>query len=79
MHSLETGIIVAIASFFFLTFLVFTMKREVNISNEIKEKIKIEEKEYSANAERKYSPETINNIIDIIVEEEKTNVGEDEK
>lgn len=79
MHSLETGIIVAIASIFFLTFLVFTMKREVNVSNEIKEKIKVEEKEYSANAEKKYSPEIINNIIDIIVEGEKTYVGKDEK
>ncbi len=69
MHSLETGIIVSIASFFFLSFLTFTFLRETNISNEIITKQKEEKKSYTAMEKRDYNPEFIKNVIKIIEEE----------
>lgn len=68
MHSLETGIILAITMFFFYSLLLFTFRREVNISNEISEKTKIEESKYSEGGERTYVPEMINNAILVIDE-----------
>ncbi|MBO6134884.1 MAG: hypothetical protein J6O09_03830 [Lachnospiraceae bacterium] len=69
MHSLETGIIVSIASFFFLSFLTFTFLRETNISNEIITKQKEEKKSYTVMEKRDYNPEFIKNVIKIIEEE----------
>lgn len=68
MHSLETGIILAITMFFFYSLLLFTFRREVNISNEISEKIKVEESKYSVGGERTYMPEIINNGVAVITE-----------
>ena len=79
MHSLETGIIVSIAAFFFFNFLTFTFLRETNISNEIKEKYKVEKSHYEINKERDYNPEFINNIMSIIVEGEKENERDNEE
>lgn len=79
MYSLETGIIVSIAAFFFFSFLSFTFLRETNISNEIKEKVREEKIEYEKGEEKKYNPESLNNVLNIIVEEEKNYVGEDEE
>lgn len=66
MHSLETGVIVSIAAFFFFWFLSFTFLREVNISKDIGIKTKNEVNEYSIEGEKKYVPELINNIANII-------------
>lgn len=76
MHSLETGIIVSIAAFFFLTFFTFVFTRETNISKEINTKVVNEINVYKENAERGYSPEIINQIIDILIEGGNENVGE---
>ena len=78
MHSLETGIVVSIAAFFFLSFLTFTFLREVNISNEINEKYKVEREEYQNGRLKKYNPEVINNVLNIIFEEDDNYVREDE-
>lgn len=76
MHSLETGIIVSIASFFFLTFLTFVFTRETDISKEINTKVTNEINVYKENGERGYSPELINQILDILIEGGNENVGE---
>lgn len=78
MHSLETGIVVSIAAFFFLSFLTFTFLREVNISNEINKKYKVEREEYQNGGPKKYNPEVINNVLNIIFEEDNNYVREDE-
>lgn len=77
MHSLETGIIVSIAAFFFIIFMTFVFLREVNISKEIDKKIKEESCEYMKEGSKKYYPEIINNISDIIIKE-VNHVGESE-
>ena len=74
MHSLETGIILAITMFFFYSLLLFTFRREVNISNEISEKTKIEESKYSEGGERTYVPEMINNAI-VVIDGTSKNIG----
>ena len=66
MHSIETGIIVAIAMFFFMSFLSFTFLRETNISKEILSKHKTECEEYVKDNKKKYKPELVNNILNII-------------
>ena len=75
MHSLETGVIVSIAAFFFFSFLTFTFLRETNISREISTKIEIEKNAYKENGEKNYNPEFINNIISIIKEEDEMYEG----
>ena len=77
MHSLETGIIVSIAAFFFFSFLTFTILRETNISKEIVLKNETEIASYSINGKKEYNPELINNIISIIKEEGEFNEGRD--
>ena len=72
MHSLETGIIVSIAAFFFFSFLTFTFLRETNISKEILVKSETEKASYTINGERFYKPELINNIASIIKEESES-------
>lgn len=76
MHSLETGIIVSIAAFFFFSFLSFTFMRETNISKEISKKYENERKSYEMNGEKDYNPELINNIISIIKEGSDKNDGD---
>ena len=80
MHSLETGIILGIAAFFFFSFLSFTFLRETNISREIQNKYNIEKNMYEISGERDYKPEMINNIASIVKEEsiKYESSGEDE-
>ena len=68
MHSLETGIIVSIASFFFFSFLTFTFLREGNISKDIAVKIEQEKKNYQLGDDKEYNPERSFNIVNIIEE-----------
>ena len=75
MHSLETGIVVSIAVFFFYSFLSFAFLRERNITSEIAEKVKKEQSFYTINQKKDYNPELINNIVDIIREEDKIKNG----
>ena len=70
MHSLETGIIVSIAAFFFFSFMTFTFSREGNISKEIAYKIESEKKNYQIGNDKEYNPERSLNILNIIVEGE---------
>ena len=78
MHSLETGIIVSIAAFFFFSFLSFTFLRESNISKEISAKYELEKKSYVVGGERDYNPEILNNIINIVKEGSSSDVRDDE-
>lgn len=78
MHSLETGIIVSIAAFFFFSFLTFTFLRETNISKEIALKYESEKTNYTIDKRKDYNPEYINNIISIIKEEGVINEGAEE-
>lgn len=78
MHSLETGIIVSIAAFFFFSFLTFTFLRETNISKEIALKYESEKANYTIDKRKDYNPEYINNIISIIKEEGVMNEGAEE-
>lgn len=68
MHSLETGIIVSIAAFFFFSFLTFTFLREGNISKEIMRKLEQEQKSYQVGLNKTYNPERSFNILNIIME-----------
>ena len=77
MHSLETGIIVSIAAFFFFSFLTFTFLREGNISKEIQEKMEHERKSYQIDGVKKYNPERSFNILNIIVEGENDGNAEE--
>ncbi len=77
MHSLETGIVVSIAAFFFFSFLTFTFLREGNISREILIKCEEEKNYYQIGKEKNYNPELISAVINIFVEEEKLLNGED--
>ena len=70
MHSLETGIVVSIAAFFFFSFLSFTFLRERNISNEIVVKLEEEKSYYLVGRDKGYNPELFNNILNIILEGE---------
>ena len=76
MHSLETGIIVSIAGFFFFSFLSFVFLRETNISKELLRKYETEKSNYEMNKEKDYHPEIISNIINVFLEEEKIYGGE---
>lgn len=76
MHSLETGIVVSIAAFFFFSFLTFTFLREGNISKEILDKCSVEKSYYEKGEKMNYSPEVIMNIVDIFLEEDKLQNGE---
>ena len=69
MHSLETGIVVSIAAFFFFSFLTFAFLRETNISKEISIKTETEKAAYKVDGKKNYNPELINNIVSIIKEE----------
>lgn len=79
MHSLETGIIISIAAFFFFSFLTFVFLRETRISNEILKKAEAEKKEYMINCENGYRPERINNVISVVIEEDIFDGGEVEE
>ncbi|MBR0038568.1 MAG: hypothetical protein IJP71_01015 [Lachnospiraceae bacterium] len=68
MHSLETGIIVSIAAFFFFSFLTFTFLREGNISKDIINKFEQEKKSYQVGVDKTYNPERSFNILNIIME-----------
>ena len=68
MHSLETGIVVSIAAFFFFSFLTFVFLREENIVKEINGKIAVEESQYDETGKNTYRPEVICNVSDIIIE-----------
>ena len=70
MHSLETGIVVSIAAFFFFSFLTFTFLREGNISKNILQKLDEEKKCYVLGENKNYSPEHTLNILNIILEGE---------
>ena len=76
MHSLETGVILSVAAFFFFSFLIFTFLRETNISKEILEKYEKERNMYIADNKKNYNPEYIKNILDIIREEGKLDYDE---
>ena len=76
MHSLETGIVVSIAAFFFFSFLTFTFLREGNISKEILDKCSVEKSYYKKGEKMNYNPEVITNIVDIFLEEDKLQNGE---
>ena len=76
MHSLETGVILSVAAFFFFSFLTFTFLRETNISKEILEKYENERNMYIADNKKNYNPEYIKNILDIIREEGKLDYDE---
>ncbi len=71
MHSLETGVIISIAAFFFFSFLTFTFLRERNITSEIAGKVIKEKSHYEMNKKKDYNPEFINNIVDIIAKGDK--------
>ena len=58
MHSLETGIVISIASFFFFSFLTFTFLREGNISKEIQNKCSVEKSYYEKGEKMNYNGET---------------------
>lgn len=77
MHSLETGIIVSIAAFFFFSFLTFTFLREGNISKEILNKLDKEKKSYQVGDIKEYNPERSLNILNIIVEGENDRSNEE--
>ena len=77
MHSLETGVVVSIAAFFFFSFLTFTFLREGNISKEILVKFEEEKSYYQIGKKKNYNPEFVNDVVNIFVEEEKLLNGED--
>ena len=77
MHSLETGIVISIAMFFFLSFLTFTFLREGNISKEINDKLVLEKSAYEMNGEKVYNPERSFNIMNIILEGYENGNGEE--
>ena len=76
MHSLETGVVVSLAAFFFFSFLTFTFLREGNISKEILIKYEEEKKYYQIGEKKNYNSELINDVVNIFVEEEKIFNGE---
>lgn len=71
MHSLETGIVISIAAFFFFSFMSFVFLRETDISKEILQKYEEEQNLYLDDGKKNYNPEYIKNILDIIREEGK--------
>ena len=77
MHSLETGVVVSIAAFFFFSFLTFTFLRESNISKEVSEKYVKEKAEYEIGNKKSYEPELLNDVVNIVIEEVKILHGED--
>lgn len=77
MHSLETGIIVSIAAFFFFSFLTFTFLREGNISKDIVYKIESEKSNYQIGKDKEYNPERSFNILNIIMEGENDRNNEE--
>lgn len=79
MHSLETGIVVSIAAFFFFSFLTFTFLREGNISKEILVKYEEEKSYYQIGGNNNYNPELVNDVVNIFVEEERIFNGENDE
>ena len=77
MHSLETGIIVSIAAFFFFSFLTFTFLREGNISKDINVKFDNERKNYLVGENKDYNPERSLNIVNIIMEGNENGTDEE--
>lgn len=77
MHSLETGIVLSVAAFFFYSFLTFTFLRETNISKEILGKYESERNNYEIENDNDYNPEILKNICDIVGEEKLLNGGND--
>ena len=77
MHSLETGIVLSVAAFFFYSFLTFTVLRETNISQEILGKYESERNNYEIENDNDYNPEILKNICDIVGEEKLLNGGND--
>ncbi len=78
MHSLETGIVISIAAFFFFSFLTFTFLREGNISKDIKDKCSIEKSYYEKGKKMNYCPEVMIDIVDIFFEEDKLQNGKND-
>ena len=70
MHSLETGIVVSIAAFFFFSFLTFTFLFLCFISKNISQKLSEEKECYEFKGNKTYSPEHTLNILNIILEDE---------
>lgn len=77
MHSLETGVVVSIAAFFFFSFLTFTFLRESNISKEVSDKYVKEKAGYEIGNTKSYEPEILNDVVNIIIEEAKILHGEE--
>ena len=76
MHSLETGVVVSIAAFFFFSFLTLSFLRESNISKEILVNVSNEKSHYEVGGDKDYCTEVISDIVNIFVEEERTINGE---
>ena len=66
MYSLETGIVLSVATLFFYSFLTFTFLRETNISREILNKYESERTNYEMENDNDYNPEVLKNICDIV-------------
>ena len=77
MYSLETGIVLSVATLFFYSFLTFTFLRETNISREILNKYESERTNYEMENDNDYNPEVLKNICDIVGEEKLLDGGND--
>lgn len=77
MYSLETGIVLSVATLFFYSFLTFTFLRETNISREVLNKYESERTNYEMENDNDYNPEVLKNICDIVGEEKLLDGGND--
>lgn len=77
MYSLETGIVLSVATLFFYSFLTFTFLRETNISKEVLNKYESERTNYEMENDNDYNPEVLKNICDIVGEEKLLDGGND--
>ena len=77
MYSLETGIVLSVATLFFYSFLTFTFLRETNISREVLNKYESERTNYEMENDNDYNPEVLKNICDIVGEEKLIDGGND--
>lgn len=77
MYSLETGIVLSVATLFFYSFLTFTFLRETNISREVLNKYESERINYEMENDNDYNPEVLKNICDIVGEEKLLDGGND--